>query len=98
MILKKLALIILITFHYFVVVCAVLSIFGSFSCFQWYIAVSLDTLLIRVVFSANTCPLTRLENKIRCILGFSLVSNSFLKDYVVYSNATLRKLIKELYK
>lgn len=90
-ILTKVALVALIILHYVVFVSFILSMWLSFFVMPWYLALSLSSLIARVLVSSGACPLTLLENKLRTNLHLH-VSKSFLKDYILNIRQTMLDL------
>jgi len=85
----KLLFILTIAAHYITVVCFVLTAVLSWQYMPFYQYVTLLGLVIRVGYSRDHCPLTKLENCIGQKLGYTK-SNGFIVDWII---KPLRKLI-----
>lgn len=90
---NRIFLISIVTFHYLVFVAFLLTSIMSFFQLPWYIALTINALIFRVIFSRAECPLTTLENNIRKKLNMP-VSKGFLTDYIIFPLRTLKSFIK----
>lgn len=92
---NKVMLLLTIGAHYVVFIAFVLTALLGIYVLTWYVAITLDALIFRVIFSNNECPLTTLENHYRNKLGI-LASKGFLKDYIIYPRRTFKYLISKI--
>ena len=81
--------------HYVVFIAFILTAILGILVLSWYIALTLDALIFRVIFSQSECPLTTLENHYRSKLGL-IKSKGFLKEYIIYPKVTFKYLINRL--
>jgi hypothetical protein len=63
------SLIIVVGFHMLVIMGMAVSFFTIPFYTPWYISIPLETLIINLLFSPVSCPLTRLESRLRRSLG-----------------------------
>ena len=84
-------LILLVLFHYVIFISFLLTCVLSFVQLPWYIALTMNALIFRVIFSRTECPLTTLENYYRLKLSMK-PSQGFLKDYVINIKQTVQYL------
>ncbi len=94
---NKILLVGIIAFHYLVFVSFILTVALSITILPWYVAISISSLIARVVVSRGECPLTVLENVIRKKLDLQ-TSKGFLKEYILHINSTFRQLLFDLRK
>jgi len=92
---NKILLVLTIAFHYVVFVAFLLTCVLSIFNMPWYLALTLDALIFRVVFSRAECPLTSLENYYRRKLLID-DSKGFLKDYIINPKRTITFLYGKL--
>ncbi len=90
---NKVLLVLIVLFHYVVFVSFVLTTVLSLFELHWYIAIAMNALIFRVIFSPTACPLTTIENVYRKKLGMSL-SRVFMKEYLLNPVITWKKLLK----
>lgn len=95
----KILLVLTILLHYGVFVAFLLTALLAFHVTVWYIALSLEAFIFRIIFdNMTTCPLTTLENLlIRYIMvdkevGYLLASRGFMKDYLLRPSRRLKEL------
>lgn len=86
----KFMYILIVAVHYLVFGCLLLTTIYAWNELPIYIYVSLVSLIARVIYSRDTCPLTILENHIRAKLNMER-SRGFLKDYII---KPIKKVIK----
>ncbi len=95
----KLLLIATILLHYAVFIAFLFTAVVAFFTFPWYIALSLEALITRVIFdNTNVCPLTLLENwTIVRMRGTKYrPSHGFLRDYLLNIHKRLPYIIYDL--
>jgi len=92
---NKIKLFLTIGAHYVVFIAFVLTALLGLLVLSWYVAITLDALIFRVIFSNSECPLTTLENHYRSQLGL-ITSKGFLKDYIIYPKRTFKYLVNKL--
>lgn len=80
---NKILLLLLVIFHWFVLIGNISSIIPLIIYTKWYISLPLVSFLVRITFERDdlSCPLTRWENKIRKKLGWPIITG-FVKHYV----------------
>ena len=79
----KLALYFLIVFHTVIVVLNLAILFIIPFLEPWYVALPIETLIVNLMFSPISCPLTRLESRIRISLGMPEIKH-FVGHYFVH--------------
>ncbi len=92
---NKLLLVVTVIVHYVVFLSFVMTAVMSVFVLKLYIAIALNALIFRVIFSSNECPLTTLENHYRTKLLMNK-SRGFLKDYILFPKKTLAYLYTKL--
>lgn len=84
-------LIFVIIFHMFIIMANVACI-GFLPFFSpWYIALPIITLLINLLYSPTQCPLTKLENKLRRLVGIREI-RFFVGHYFIWP---VRKFLRK---
>ena len=71
-----------ISFHFAVILGNVAALFVLPFVTPWYIALPLMSLIVNLMFSPLSCPLTRLESRIRKSLGMDEIRH-FVKHYFI---------------
>ena len=89
----KIFLPIIITIHFFIIAGNILAALVLPFVTPWYIALPLCTFVVWLTFSPISCPLTRLETRIRMFLGLERVE-FFVKHYIINPLKKLLLLVK----
>ncbi len=90
----KLLLVGIVALHYVVFLAFLLTCILSLFVLQWYVALTLNALIFRVIFSPAPCPLTTLENHVKGKLGMPH-STGFLKDWILSPYKTWTAKLKK---
>lgn len=94
-VMNKIGLVLTIVLHYVVFVAFLLTCLLSIFNMPWYVALTLDALIFRVIFSRAECPLLSLENYFRKNLLID-ASRGFLKDFIINPHKTIPFLYEKL--
>ena len=77
----KVFLVLLVFFHFIVIILNTASFFVCVFYLPWYLYVPVCTMIGRLIFGSGVCPLTSLENAIRKRLGKKEI-DAFVKYYI----------------
>lgn len=80
---KRLVLFALVMFHLAVLFANFVSIFILPFVTPWYVSFPIITLIVNLMFTPVSCPLTKMENRIRRSLGMKEIRH-FVGHYIVW--------------
>jgi len=79
---KKIALVLVFTFHMFVIAVNITAFFILPFLYPMWVWMPINSFILTVMFTREICPLTRLENYLRTSLGLPRIGG-FINHYIV---------------